>query len=148
MEQDRAAGILVYQLQTGIHIRFILILLVLLSGDKILNIMAHFKVPIQILLLFIMSLGFISSGFAIIASSVAVYVTFAKLLNRSTYGIVNALVLVVFGFLMPFSFTAFIVTLYLILVISAKMINEFNWIQLGTFVGIINTVILMWVNQW
>lgn len=121
VEDDREPAILLYQLRTNMLARFVLIMVVLLESSKIYGLLSHFKTFLKNALFAILVLGFYSSITAVLASTLAIYLTIAKVYNAGKYGIFSALLFGLCSFLfmtgrVSFNIPAIVVTIYSIFI--------------------------------
>ena len=122
--------------------------MLLLQADKLLDVMSHFKGCVKGMLFGIISLGFISSSAAIVASAVAIYLTLSKIYNANVYGIIFSLLFLIGGYTLKFEIAAILILIYTISVSIKKIVTQFGLIELGTLIGIISSAIVMWNLEW
>jgi preprotein translocase subunit SecG len=122
VEDDMEPAILLYQLRTNILARFALIMVVLLESSKLYGLLSHFKTFLKNVLFAIMVIGFYSPITAILASTLAIYLTIAKVYNAGKYGVFSALLFGLCSFLfmagrVSFNIPAIMVTIYSIFIL-------------------------------
>lgn len=126
VEGDKEPAVLLYQLQTNIYARFILILVVLIESSRIYASLSHFTACIRNFLFLMLIIGFLSPTTAIISSTLAIYITVAKIFHAGSVGILVALLyalcslLSIFG-RVPFSIAAAFVIIYSIAITIIRM---------------------------
>lgn len=122
VEEDTEPAVLLYQFRTNILARLVLILLALLEASKLYALLSHLKTFLKNILFAILVIGFYSPTTAVLASTLAIYLTIAKIYNSGKYGIFSAFFFGLCSFLFmtgrfSFNIPAFLVIIYSIFIL-------------------------------
>lgn len=128
IEGDRMPAFLVHELQTGIYVRLMLVLVILLESGRLMSLLSHYTICIKAFLFLLLVSSFLSATTAIIASSIAIYLTISRLMNIRTAGIVTAaLFFLISNLTLYYSFNFYYSSIFVIiysLVISGKELKD------------------------
>lgn len=119
---------LVHELQTNIYVRLMLVLVILLESGRLMSLLSHYTTYIKAFLFLLLVSSFASATTAIIASSLAIYLTISRLMNIRTAGIAVAGLFFVISYLtLYYSFSFYFSSIFVIiysLVISGKELKD------------------------
>lgn len=128
IEGDRMPAFLVHELQTSIYVRLMLVLVVLLESGRLMSLLSHYTTCIKAFLFLLLVSSFLSATTAVIASSIAIYLTISRLMNIRTAGIVTAaLFFLISNLTLYYSFSFYYSSIFVItysLVISGKELKD------------------------
>ena len=124
---------LVHELQTSMFVRLILVLVVLLESGRLMSLLSHYTTCIKAFLFLLLVSSFVSATMAIVASSIAIYLTISRLMNIRTVGIVTSVVFFLISYLtlyhtFSFYYSSVFVIIYSLIIAGKELKDHFGMV--------------------